>query len=76
MLAAAVAAAGMSAAVTGAVCADHLTGDYLAVVDIIQCELRTVSEMLKDLSVFIGNCYSHGIVSFLFASADIIGIFA
>lgn len=36
-----------------------------AVLDIIQFELLGMSEMLKNLSVFVSNCDSHCIASFL-----------
>ena len=52
--------------VTAAVSIHHLGCHDLAVLDVIDLELFGVSKVLEDVSVFIGNCDSHNIVSFRF----------
>ena len=44
---------------------DDLLCDDLTVLYVIELELLRVSEMLEDLSVFVSDCDSHGIRSFL-----------
>ena len=51
--------------VTGAVCIDYLRLDYFAVLDVVHLEVLGVTEMLKDISVFISYCDSHCVCSFL-----------
>ena len=50
---------------TAAVGIYDLLPDDFAILHIIELELLRVSEMLEDLSVFIGDCDSHGFASFL-----------
>ena len=38
---------------------DHLGGDYLSVLDLIELKLFTVAEVLEHLAVFIGYCKFH-----------------
>ena len=52
-------------AVSCAHCSNYLLIDDLAVSNVIELELLCSAEMLKDLSVFIGNCDFHGVISFL-----------
>ena len=52
-------------AMSAAVRVRDLFGDDFSVGHIIELELLRVAEMLKDLSVFIGDCDSHVIRSFL-----------
>ena len=52
-------------AMSAAVRVRDLFGDDFSVGHIIELELLRVAEMLKDLSVFIGDCDSHMIRSFL-----------
>jgi hypothetical protein len=42
-----------------ALCADHLGGEHLLSLYLIELELLRVSKVLKNLSIFIRNCNSH-----------------
>lgn len=46
-------------AVAAAHGADHLGGDHLAVLDLIELKLFTVAEVLEHLAVFVGYCEFH-----------------
>ncbi len=52
-------------AMTASVRVNNLFSHNFTVFHVIQLKLRGVSEVLEDLSVFIGNCDSHCVVSFL-----------
>ena len=52
-------------AVPAAVCGDDLLGNDPAVLNVVKLELFGVTEMLEDLSVFVSDCDSHSICSFL-----------
>ena len=47
------------AAMAAALCADHLGGEHLLSLYLIELELLRVSKVLKNLSIFIRNCDSH-----------------
>lgn len=51
--------------VTAAVCADNSLADDFSVLNIIELELLRVAEVLKNLTVFIGNCDFHDRFSFI-----------
>lgn len=44
---------------------DNLFTDNLSALYIVELELCRMSEVLEDLSVFVGDCDSHYIASFL-----------
>ena len=48
-----------------AVCADNLFCDYFSILNIVNLELFGMTEVLEDLSVFVSDCDSHYIASFL-----------